>query len=108
MQDAAALHKLVVDEQLDAICLQETKLQCAHIEDMAAAAGLQDWTIVWNCATAKKGYAGTATLCRQEPISSSCGISVPEHDQEGRVVTVVSHDDTWLDLKYSARMLFGP
>ncbi len=42
MQDGAALSKLVEQEQLDVLCLQETKLQGQHCEDMVAAAGEHD------------------------------------------------------------------
>lgn len=46
------------------LCLQETKLQEAHVSDMIEQVGLQDWHVTFNCSTAKKGYSGTATLCR--------------------------------------------
>jgi exodeoxyribonuclease-3 len=35
----------------------------------------------------KKGYSGTALFSREEPLSVSYGIGVPEHDTEGRVIT---------------------
>lgn len=44
--------------------LQETKLQEAHVSDMIEQVGLHDWHVTFNCSTAKKGYSGTATLCR--------------------------------------------
>lgn len=70
--------------QLDAdvICLQETKLQAGQIElDMP---GYHQY---WNYAE-KKGYSGTAIFTRQEPLSVRYGIGVPEHDTEGRVITL--------------------
>ena len=36
----------------------------------------------------KKGYSGTAVFTRVEPVSFSYGIGIPEHDTEGRVVTL--------------------
>jgi exonuclease III len=44
--------------------LQETKLQESHVADVVQQVGLQDWHVTFNCSTAKKGYSGTATLCR--------------------------------------------
>lgn len=32
--------------------------------DVVQQVGLQDWHVTFNCSTAKKGYSGTATLCR--------------------------------------------
>ena len=41
----------------------------------------------WNSAE-KKGYSGTAIFTKQEPISVKYGIDIPEHDKEGRVITL--------------------
>ena len=41
----------------------------------------------WNYAE-KKGYSGTAIFTRHEPISVSYGLNIPEHDTEGRVITL--------------------
>ena len=41
----------------------------------------------WNSAE-KKGYSGTAIFTKQEPISVKYGIGIPEHDKEGRVITL--------------------
>lgn len=43
--------------------------------------------IYWNPAQ-KKGYSGTAVFSRQEPLSTTYGIGVGEHDTEGRVITL--------------------
>lgn len=65
LQDAAALRSLMEAETLDALLLQEHKLQETHIDKVIADAGLQGWHVTFNCSTAKKGYAGVATLCRR-------------------------------------------
>ncbi len=66
----------------DVICLQETKLQAGQIDlDMP---GYRQY---WNYAE-KKGYSGTAVFTRQEPLSVRYGIGIPEHDTEGRVITL--------------------
>ena len=66
----------------DVFCLQETKLQAGQID--FAPAGYHAY---WNYAQ-KKGYSGTAVFTREEPLSVSYGIGIPEHDTEGRVITL--------------------
>ncbi|TYV33282.1 exodeoxyribonuclease III [Listeria monocytogenes] len=71
-------------EEVDAdiFCLQETKLQERQIElDLPA---YKDY---WNYAV-KKGYSGTAIFTKVEPLSVQYGLGVPEHDTEGRVITL--------------------
>lgn len=41
----------------------------------------------WNYAE-RKGYSGTAIFTKIKPLSVSYGIGVPEHDREGRVITL--------------------
>ena len=65
----------------DVVCLQETKLQPHQIE-----LELPGYTQSWNSAE-KKGYSGTAIFTRAEPLNVTYGISIPEHDGEGRVIT---------------------
>ncbi|AEO03866.1 exodeoxyribonuclease III [Listeria monocytogenes] len=71
-------------EEVDAdiFCLQETKLQEGQIElDLPA---YKDY---WNYAV-KKGYSGTAIFTKVEPLSVQYGLGIPEHDTEGRVITL--------------------
>ncbi|MBH0218863.1 exodeoxyribonuclease III [Listeria monocytogenes] len=71
-------------EEVDAdiFCLQETKLHEGQIElDLPA---YKDY---WNYAV-KKGYSGTAIFTKVEPLSVQYGLGVPEHDTEGRVITL--------------------
>ncbi|HCJ4366655.1 TPA: exodeoxyribonuclease III, partial [Listeria innocua] len=75
-------------EEVDAdiFCLQETKLQEGQIElDLPA---YKDY---WNYAV-KKGYSGTAIFTKVEPLSVQYGLGVPEHDTEGRVITLEFED----------------
>ena len=65
----------------DVFCLQETKLQAGQLE-----LDLPGYYQYWNYAE-KKGYSGTALFTRQEPLSVTYGIGIPEHDREGRVIT---------------------
>ncbi len=66
----------------DIFCLQETKLQEGQID-----LDLPGYHQYWNYAE-KKGYSGTAVFTKQEPISVTYGIGIPEHDTEGRVITL--------------------
>ncbi len=68
-------------EDADVFCLQETKLQAGQ-HDLE----LSGYHQYWNYAE-KKGYSGTALFTKKEPIGVTYGIGVPEHDQEGRVIT---------------------
>ncbi|EAH1510059.1 exodeoxyribonuclease III [Listeria monocytogenes] len=71
-------------EEVDAdiFCLQETKLQEGQIElDLPA---YKDY---WNYAV-KKGYSGTAIFTKVKPLSVQYGLGIPEHDTEGRVITL--------------------
>ena len=70
----------------DFVCLQETKLQEGQI-DME----FLGYSSYWNYAE-KKGYSGTCIYTRQEPLGVSVGMGVPEHDTEGRVVTLEMPD----------------
>ena len=66
----------------DIFCLQETKMQEGQAELL-----LDGYHQFWNYAE-KNGYSGTAVFTKDEPISVSYGIGTPEHDTEGRVITL--------------------
>ena len=66
----------------DFVCLQETKLQAGQIE--LSFPGYESY---WNYAE-RKGYSGTVIFARHTPLSVSYGIGIPEHDTEGRVITL--------------------
>ena len=66
----------------DFFCLQETKLQAGQID--LPLPGYRDY---WNYAE-KKGYSGTAIFARQEPEEVRLGLGIPQHDTEGRVITL--------------------
>lgn len=72
-----------VDEQKpDILGLQETKMQPEQFEGT-----VDGYHVFWNSAE-KKGYSGTATFVKQEPLSVAYGIGITEHDSEGRVITL--------------------
>ena len=66
----------------DILCIQESKLSEGQI-----SLDLPGYYQYWNYAK-KKGYSGTAIFTKQEPLHVSYGIGIPEHDQEGRVITL--------------------
>lgn len=70
----------------DFFCLQETKLQEGQIE-----MDLPGYEMYWNYAE-KKGYSGTAIFTKHHPISVTYGMGIPEHDTEGRVITLEMED----------------
>jgi exonuclease III len=67
----------------------------AAVADACWVWGLQGWHVTWSCSEDKKGYAGTAVLCRRPPLSTQVGLQLPDHDGEGRVVTVVRGSPLW-------------
>lgn len=66
----------------DIFCLQETKLQKGQID-----LELPGFYQYWNYAE-KKGYSGTAIFTKKEALQVTYGIGIPEHDHEGRVITL--------------------
>lgn len=69
--------------QPDILLVQEIKAEANQVETDF----LDPWLAFWNSAE-KKGYSGTAIFTREEPLNSAPGIGVPEHDGEGRVLTL--------------------
>ena len=82
------------DADADFVCLQETKMQPGQAE--FDADGYFDY---WYSAE-KKGYSGTAVFTKHEPISVRYGIGIPEHDTEGRAITL-EYDNFYLLCVYT-------
>ena len=78
----------------DFFCIQETKLQEGQIN-----LDLPGYYQYWNYAV-KKGYSGTAIFARHEPLAVSYGLNIPEHDTEGRVITL-EYDNFYLVTCYT-------
>ncbi|MBO4907004.1 MAG: exodeoxyribonuclease III [Bacteroidaceae bacterium] len=66
----------------DFFCLQETKMQEGQL-DMV----FDGYHSYWNYAE-KKGYSGTAIFTKHEPLAVRLGLGLPQHDTEGRVITL--------------------
>jgi exodeoxyribonuclease-3 len=84
-------------ENVDVICLQETKAQDDQVH--AALEGLDGYQVFCNSAV-KKGYSGTAILTRRPPLAVRNDIGIEEHDQEGRVIAA-EYPDYYLVTVYT-------
>ena len=78
----------------DFVCLQETKLQEGQIN-----LDLPGYESYW-CYAEKKGYSGPAIFTRRTPLSVSYNLGIPEHDSEGRVITL-EYEDFYLVCVYT-------
>ncbi len=78
----------------DFFCIQETKMQPDQAE-LDAPGYLQYWY-----SAEKKGYSGTAVFTKHEPLSVRYGIGIPEHDREGRAITL-EYEDFYLLCVYT-------
>ena len=78
----------------DVFCLQETKLQPGQL-----TLDLPGYEQYW-CYAERKGYSGTAVFTRREPVSVSYNLGLPEHDSEGRVITL-EFDEFYLVCVYT-------
>ncbi len=78
----------------DFVCLQETKMQLGQAE-FETPNHFQYWY-----SAEKKGYSGTAIFAKKEPLSVSYGIGIPEHDTEGRAITL-EYEDFYLLCVYT-------
>lgn len=69
----------------DILCMQETKAQETHIVETLGH--LNGYHIYSNSAI-RPGYSGIAVLSKIKPLNISKGINLPEHDTEGRVLSL--------------------
>lgn len=70
------------EQDADFFSIQETKMQPGQAEFSP-----EGYYQYWNSAE-KKGYSGTAVFTKKEPLSVRYGIGIPEHDTEGRAITL--------------------
>ena len=74
------------EQDADFVCIQETKMQPGQA-DFKPEGYYQYWY-----SAEKKGYSGTAIFTKHEPLSVAYGIGIPEHDTEGRAITLEYKD----------------
>ena len=77
---------IFTDLDADFFCLQETKLSAGQLD-----LEFLGYRSFWNYAD-KKGYSGTATYTRKEPLNVSYGMGIDEFDHEGRIVNLEMED----------------
>ena len=78
----------------DIFSVQETKMQPGQAD--FAPEGYTEYTY----SAEKKGYSGTAIFTRRTPLSVSYNLGIPEHDSEGRVITL-EYEDFYLVCVYT-------
>ena len=78
----------------DFFCIQETKLQQGQID--LSFPGYESY---WSYAE-KKGYSGTEIFTKHPPLSVRYNLGLPEHDTEGRAVTL-EYEDFFLVCVYT-------
>ncbi len=72
------------ERQPDVLCLQEIKVHNGDLpEDIRQCGWIDGYTSYWNGAE-RKGYSGTATLTKTEPLSVETEIGDERFDVEGR------------------------
>ena len=81
-------------EDADFFCIQETKMQQGD-----ASFEPEGYYSYWYSAE-KKGYSGTAVFTKHKPVSVRYGLGIPEHDTEGRVITL-EYDNFYLLCVYT-------
>ncbi len=81
-------------EDADFFCLQETKMQPEQSQFKP-----EGYYQYWNSAE-RKGYSGTAIFTKHKPLSVKYGIGIPEHDTEGRAITL-EYEDFYLLCVYT-------
>jgi len=78
----------VKSENMDVLCLQETKFDNAKIPKIPLLSEFGFISEYWNCCTSQKGYAGTAIFSKIKPLNVTHNIGEVEGDAEGRAITL--------------------
>jgi exodeoxyribonuclease-3 len=87
--------------EADIICLQETKINPALINDMEKHL-LKVWTAYWSCTEARKGFNGVAILLsptyanKVDKVETKMPGDPNEFDNEGRFLSIRFSDNTLL------------
>jgi exodeoxyribonuclease-3 len=82
------LDKLLEKEKPDIFCMGETKLSCPYDNiDKEIETRYSKYKFrYWSACKTKKGYSGTAIICKKEPKNVIYGLY--DLDNEGRVITL--------------------
>jgi exodeoxyribonuclease III len=74
------LAELVRDHDVDVLCLQETKLQESHVDELGLLNVIPGYDAYYSCSTARKGYSGTAAFVKKRrgvPSAKVVGAATP-------------------------------
>jgi exodeoxyribonuclease-3 len=80
---------IIYELDADILCLQEIKALPEQLPESLRS--LEGYEAYWHPAK-RKGYAGVCTYTRIKPLNVTYGMDIPEHDQEGRVLTLEYED----------------
>jgi len=82
-----SFYPLIELQKPDIICLQEVRATPDQIN--LSESFIKEYSFqVFNSPDTKKGYSGTAIFSKTKPVRYFKGIGIPDHDTEGRVITV--------------------
>lgn len=87
----------IQDENPDILCIQETKLQQAQLDDEME--NIQDYSSFFSFAE-KKGYSGVGIYTKEKPISVKHGIDIERFDSEGRILIAEYEGFTLLNIYF--------
>jgi exodeoxyribonuclease III len=83
------IEKYVSKEKPDILCLNETKVDKEALDNEQIGKKMpKDYFQYWNCCKCSKGYSGVAVFSLTKPLSVKADLGIPEHDQEGRTLTL--------------------
>ncbi len=78
------LARFIAEARPEILCLQETKARPDQVDLPLEFGGYRAY---WNPAE-KPGYSGVVVFTRDEPVDVRLGMDQPEHDREGRVISL--------------------
>lgn len=84
-------------ENPDILCIQETKLQEAQLEE--SITNIEGYEVYFSFAE-KKGYSGVATFSKFKPISVRHGIGIERFDSEGRILITEFEEFTLFNIYF--------
>lgn len=88
----------ILEEKPDILCIQETKSLPDQLPEEARHP--KGYHSYFHFPTVKKGYSGVAIYSKVEPIKVSLDLSIPDMDQEGRVIMAEYKDFTLINVYF--------
>ena len=83
------IENYISKEKPEIFCLNETKVDKEALDSEQIGKRMpKGYFQYWNCCKCSKGYSGVAIFSQIKPLSVKADLGVPEHDQEGRTLTL--------------------